>query len=277
MTHPKHVAARGKLDVDQGHQLIRLLAEARETPAERPERERHLVSGVARIVGAVIAGAVFDPDATPDHLGQHSGTMLFESRDTGLASLEVQTQFGSTFDPTIRAMMQIAPSDPGTAVTATWNELASDGWCGSEHPACTVNAVFSSVHLRTPSHVHGLGLYREPGDRAFSEEERNLVYLFHSECGGLLHVPLRDGDDDPVRARLPPRQRQTLQLMLTGLCDKEIAESLGISRYTVNQYTKAIYRQYTVTSRAQLLARLLGQRQTPYSLIVGIGIVATLP
>ena len=45
--------------------------------------------------------------------------------------------------------------------------------------------------------------------------------------------------------------------LLEGLPDKEIAERLGISRYTVNQYTKAIYASFGVHSRAALLARQL--------------------
>ena len=65
---------------------------------------------------------------------------------------------------------------------------------------------------------------------------------------------------------LPPRQRQVLELLLEGLADKEIAERLGISRHTVNQYTKQIYRRFGVTSRAVLMARLPGgERLTPQS------------
>lgn len=58
--------------------------------------------------------------------------------------------------------------------------------------------------------------------------------------------------------RLTPRERQTLQLLLHGMADKDIAARLGISRFTVNQYTKAIYRCFEVQSRPALLAKLLG-------------------
>lgn len=56
---------------------------------------------------------------------------------------------------------------------------------------------------------------------------------------------------------LSPREKQTLCLLLGGLTDKEIAGRLGISRYTVNQYTKAIYVCFEVHSRGSLLAQLL--------------------
>ena len=274
--------SNGKLDVGHVHQLIRLLAEAREIPAERPERGQHLVSGVARIVGAVVAGAILGTDITSEGRDQHSAIILVGWDCAALRSLQVLGQASRAFDPMIRAMMRITPGEPGAPVTATWDELVADRrWCGSEHveqyfrPACLADALFSSVRLRALSHVHGIGLYRELENRPFSEEERNLVQVFHAECEGLLHVsPRGEGDDEPVRPRLSPRQRQTLDLVLGGLCDKEIAERLGISRYTVNQYTKAIYRYYAVTSRAQLLAHLLVQSQAVRSLIVGTDIVS---
>src|SRR5262249_685069 len=99
--------------------------------------------------------------------------------------------------------------------------------------------------------------YRAPEAPAFTAEERTLVHVFHAACEAVLSASLCDPvDDDHVHAGLSRRERQTLALVLDGLADKEIAERLGISRHTVNQYTKAIYRHYAVTSRVQLLARL---------------------
>jgi DNA-binding CsgD family transcriptional regulator len=59
------------------------------------------------------------------------------------------------------------------------------------------------------------------------------------------------------RTDLSPRERQTLALLLEGLTDKEIAARLGISPYTVNQYTKSIYARFGADSRAGLLAQWL--------------------
>jgi DNA-binding CsgD family transcriptional regulator len=65
---------------------------------------------------------------------------------------------------------------------------------------------------------------------------------------------------DLAAAPLPPRTRDTLALLLEGLSDKAIAMRLGISPYTVNQYTKTIYRRFGVSSRSTLIARWLGRR-----------------
>jgi DNA-binding CsgD family transcriptional regulator len=48
--------------------------------------------------------------------------------------------------------------------------------------------------------------------------------------------------------------RETLDVMLTGASDKEIAAQLALSPHTVRQYVKAILRAYRVSSRAQLIA-----------------------
>jgi DNA-binding CsgD family transcriptional regulator len=56
---------------------------------------------------------------------------------------------------------------------------------------------------------------------------------------------------------LRPRHRETLEWLLTGATEKEIAAGLGLSVHTVHQYVKAIYRRFGVTSRAQLMASRL--------------------
>jgi DNA-binding NarL/FixJ family response regulator len=52
--------------------------------------------------------------------------------------------------------------------------------------------------------------------------------------------------------------RETLEVLVTGASDKEIAKRLGISLHTVHQYVKVLLRAYHVESRVQLAARLLG-------------------
>jgi DNA-binding CsgD family transcriptional regulator len=62
--------------------------------------------------------------------------------------------------------------------------------------------------------------------------------------------------------RLSPRLRQTLQRLLLGDSEKEIAAHLGVSRHTVHVYVKSLYRRFGVSSRGELLARFV-QPHTP--------------
>jgi DNA-binding NarL/FixJ family response regulator len=67
-----------------------------------------------------------------------------------------------------------------------------------------------------------------------------------------------DEVEPPVR--LPRRQREVLAGLLSGSSVKEIAVQLGISPYTVNDYVKAIYKRYKVSSRGELMAVVHGLR-----------------
>ena len=56
--------------------------------------------------------------------------------------------------------------------------------------------------------------------------------------------------------RLAPRLRQTLDRMLMGDSEKQIALALGISKHTVHVYVKSLYRWFNASSRGELTARL---------------------
>lgn len=58
----------------------------------------------------------------------------------------------------------------------------------------------------------------------------------------------------PSAADLSPRQKQTLELLLRGDSEKQIAYKLGISRHTVHVYVKDLYKRFDVNSRGELLA-----------------------
>ncbi len=69
---------------------------------------------------------------------------------------------------------------------------------------------------------------------------------------------------DVVRRRhqaspsLPAREREVLDCLLTGASEKEVAASLAISPLTVHAHVKSLYRGYGVSSRPQLMAKVLG-------------------
>lgn len=62
---------------------------------------------------------------------------------------------------------------------------------------------------------------------------------------------------------LSPRKRQTLDGLLSGLSEKEIANGLGLSLHTVHDYVKSLYRQFGVSTRGELLATMLGPQRRP--------------
>ena len=61
----------------------------------------------------------------------------------------------------------------------------------------------------------------------------------------------------PSNGALPRRQDQTLQHLLQGDSEKQVAQKLSLSRHTVHIYVKALYRHYGVCSRGELMAKHL--------------------
>jgi DNA-binding CsgD family transcriptional regulator len=55
---------------------------------------------------------------------------------------------------------------------------------------------------------------------------------------------------------LTPREREVTVLITTGRANKEIAQCLGLSRYTVEDHIKAVFRKTAVSNRGSLVALL---------------------
>ncbi len=64
----------------------------------------------------------------------------------------------------------------------------------------------------------------------------------------------------PLQA-LTAREREVATLVVDGLADREIGEQLHLSRHTVSQYVKRIYRKLGVDSRVALTRLLLAPRE----------------
>lgn len=239
-----------------------MVAEAVELP--EAQRALHLLSGVRRIIGAATAGSVTDCDFAPGSRGAFTAVTLDGWDRTTIRAVQGVAVRGSSFHPGVRALMNSCPATPGAIVTRTRETLVDDrSWYSSEFfedllaPGQLDHGIFSSLRGGSEAVVHGLGFYRERGDRPFSEADRALVELFHAECARLLW-PRPEAVQEARVAGLAPRERATLTLLLEGCSDKEIAARLGISPFTVNQYNKSIYRRFGVQSRAALMAKLLG-------------------
>jgi DNA-binding CsgD family transcriptional regulator len=87
---------------------------------------------------------------------------------------------------------------------------------------------------------------------AHSERESELYALLRA---ALPWLSIHDDAASPSSARLSPRERDTLRLLLTGAPEKDVAERLGVSPHTAHHYVKAVYKKLGVTRRAELMAR----------------------
>ena len=107
--------------------------------------------------------------------------------------------------------------------------------------------------------VDQLGLNRYRIDRPFTADEAKLVRLFHIELGRLWKQDALHRAADPT-AELPPRLSQTLEGILHGDSEKQIAYHLGLSQHTVHNYVRALHKRFNVSSRAELIAKASEQQ-----------------
>lgn len=94
-----------------------------------------------------------------------------------------------------------------------------------------------------------------PEDRIDITRRRRLVAMFCS----LLGEQVMDGKSADTGPPLSRRQRETLELLLAGNAEKQIAARLSISRHTVHVYVKSLYKRFGVNSRPELLAKWVRQ------------------
>jgi DNA-binding CsgD family transcriptional regulator len=108
---------------------------------------------------------------------------------------------------------------------------------------------------------NGISFERSLGDTPFGARERRLVHLVHRELKPLMGNRLATCRGRQKRP-LSPRLRQTLDLVLLGNSEKQIANRLVLAQSTVHEYVTALYRRYRVSGRAELMALFLHWRET---------------
>jgi DNA-binding CsgD family transcriptional regulator len=98
---------------------------------------------------------------------------------------------------------------------------------------------------------------RVPAGSEGVRKRRQLVANFCLMLGEQLLSDQMLGEKRIARGGEPlsPRERQTLELLLAGHAEKQVASQLRISRHTVHVYVKSLYKRFGVNSRGELLAR----------------------
>ena len=107
--------------------------------------------------------------------------------------------------------------------------------------------------------VDQLGLHRYDLAKPFTPAQAKLVRLFHVELGRLWRGDALRRAADPT-TDLPPRLVQTLDGVLRGDSEKQIAFALGLSQHTVHNYIRALHTRFEVSSRAELIAKATEDR-----------------
>ncbi|MEU3030196.1 LuxR C-terminal-related transcriptional regulator [Streptomyces incarnatus] len=86
----------------------------------------------------------------------------------------------------------------------------------------------------------------------------------HGECGSSPLIPSPTGqstkgkDDEFPWSQLTGRERQAVDLLVTGASNRIIAKRMGLSERTVKNHLQSAYRKLQVHSRSEAILKLVG-------------------
>jgi DNA-binding CsgD family transcriptional regulator len=244
--------------------ILQIAHEAHEIEGHEA-RLRHALSGVCELVGADV-GVIFvfrSPDASVPALGVMQGY----SPERAPAVMGEYAARGDRFD--LMAQRMRASFDGSTPVLARRRqELVDDrSWYNSEY----VNEFrrrwgfdHSIYSMLSTGAMHvGMSVNRSFGGSPFETADQTLVEIFHLAVARVAAQSIPRSatlSHDARRAALAPRVSDTLDCLLRGASNKDIAEELQLSPNTVHHYTKIIFRAFGVRSRSELLAGWFASR-----------------
>ena len=153
---------------------------------------------------------------------------------------------------------------PRRALTRARGDLMSDAawreqpvFHETHRPAGMDEVLYSAVRSQRGD---GVSLLAFGGDESTpGPRQRKLLALLHHEIARRHGKRLALGCD-PGPHRLSPRQRAVYDLVIQGCDDKTIARRLHRTRSTISEHLAAIYAEFGVNGRVELLAQLLRRK-----------------
>lgn len=147
-------------------------------------------------------------------------------------------------------------------MTALRSDLVDDEtWQSSSHvqeyrrPA-HLGDYLLSVHPNSDrSHAMIIAAFKSRDDSlGFSPRDRMLVDTLHAGLDWMYRAEEATHRLNRASA-LSPRLRQTLEGLLAGNTERQVAIKMSLSVHTVHDYVKALYVHFGVSSRTELIAR----------------------
>ena len=255
----------GRVRFAELRKAYRLIHECRDLGDDPTAWPRHAIEQITRLVGSqvgvVVEFRIGGPAEPPGVTVLHDHGWLTPGHRACWYQRDI-LQREVVRRPTFRQFAALS----GTLLTRTREQFVGDAaWYRSAefeelHRQFGLDDLLASGFWRPVSPcLFGLVLIRPLGEERHGERERRLVHLFHHELSRHLGTALALEHGGAVAA-LPPRLRQTLDALLEGDSEKQVAARLGLSRHTVHQYVKALYCRLDVGTRAELMARCLRRR-----------------
>ena len=257
------MAKRQRLTVREVRDAVRLAWEAAELRADAAAQGKFLVDGLARMIGGdfgfwcIIGGCV--PGKMPAFVFAAPGSVLPPE------VVEYFHRMGRDFSVLEDPVMDFGRYTEGTAVlqmSALLERCEPDAHTQAIDIIRRVRSkdALIAFHRRMGDgeSVTALSIHRTEIARRNDARERAIARLVATELDYLHRTGRFEVSACGMMDQLPMRLRRVAMLMMTDRSAKQIAQSLELSVETVRGYEKDLYRVCGVSSRQELILKLIG-------------------
>ena len=257
------MSTSARLRASDHRDLARLSHECRD-PGDDPVGWRmYLAARLARLTGCALVSVVESGLAADESATGATCEWGWENGFDRSAGEMVLAKLARNplYNPMVGPYLSTADREDGVCLSR--HDLVSDArWYRSayygDYRECGGDATLLCCRQLGDGLRSGLVLIRLSGEPDFGPRQKAIAREANALIAPLIGGPLaRFGEPSP--AALPPRVRQVLRCLLEGDSDKQIAARLGLSRFTVNEYTKRAYRHFRAAGRTELLARWISR------------------
>jgi DNA-binding CsgD family transcriptional regulator len=243
--------------------IDQLLDECRELGDDAFAWRFHLGEGLRDLIGADLVFCVETGNCTgerPIDLGiAESGWELGFNRE-GWSRAILEFQHNPFYSLGLRKYFESLRKDDGV-VKSRKDLVNNNEWEASFDRLVIHNTIgvdnvvwgFRSISGTVQEHSGVIAL-REQGRCDFNNREKIVLKEIMRQVADATGGPL-SRFQEILPSQLPPRTRDVLRALLEGDGDKQIAQRLQLSRFTVNTHTKKIYNHFKVQGRSELMAR----------------------
>jgi DNA-binding CsgD family transcriptional regulator len=228
-----------------------MLRELEELCADPQRRRERAVSSLGKLVGASVVVMIrFENfvDSRSRQITHCQDNGRLADHERAVAAMPYYSK--GIVDPLLERLAEEAHAP---LVARCRSEVMSESeWLTSplfndhRRPIGLGDALYSARKSRDAGAHDVILLLRVLNDRSFSIADRLLVELFHQSFDPEWTAPRTP--------RLSRRERMTLERLLRGQAEKQIAGELGLSYHTIHMHVRSIYRKFGVTTRAELMA-----------------------
>ncbi|HEY0007397.1 MAG TPA: LuxR C-terminal-related transcriptional regulator [Tepidisphaeraceae bacterium] len=236
--------------------VVRLLGALAGSTAPLTDRRRHLMSGLATLVGADVwlwAISRGMADGTPGPLWTADGGFADTAEQTQIWGLSARTDITVAMNEFVTGPHhQTYVYDPARLSPAS-RRLMEESL-----QRTPLSHLLFSVYPMGDGVASGIGLHRRKNRPPYTPREAKIVHLVISQIDWLHRAGTDVPANTPSIQHLSPRQREVLIYLLYGEGRKQIAQRMTLSEHTINDHVKALHKHFHVNSSGELLAKFVG-------------------